>query len=142
MNLSTFSGLITSCTCSTKLIFSPEVYQERRVILLYFAPFAPVAQLDRVPGYEPGGRGFKSCRARQTNQEVRKRGQAPLFHLSEISPSFLQCISTLSGFFSLNGVGFSQRRAKSWEPARIWVCSAWRWPSVSERGLLRFWPSP
>src|SRR5262245_50047238 len=28
-------------------------------------PFAPVAQLDRVPGYEPGGRGFKSCRARQ-----------------------------------------------------------------------------
>jgi hypothetical protein len=32
--------------------------------LLYFRPFAPVAQLDRVPGYEPGGRGFKSCRAR------------------------------------------------------------------------------
>ena len=26
--------------------------------------FAPVAQLDRVPGYEPGGRGFESCRAR------------------------------------------------------------------------------
>src|SRR5688572_17035996 len=32
--------------------------------------FAPVAQLDRVPGYEPGGRGFKSCRARQTNERV------------------------------------------------------------------------
>ena len=27
---------------------------------------APVAQLDRVPGYEPGGRGFESCRARQS----------------------------------------------------------------------------
>jgi hypothetical protein len=27
--------------------------------------YAPVAQLDRVPGYEPGGRGFDSCRARQ-----------------------------------------------------------------------------
>ncbi len=26
---------------------------------------APVAQLDRVPGYEPGGRGFDSCPARQ-----------------------------------------------------------------------------
>ena len=26
---------------------------------------ALVAQLDRVPGYEPGGRGFESCRARQ-----------------------------------------------------------------------------
>ena len=38
--------------------------------MLYFAPFAPVAQLDRVPGYEPGGRGFKSCRARQTNERV------------------------------------------------------------------------
>ena len=30
--------------------------------------FAPVAQLDRVPGYEPGGRGFNSCRARQISQ--------------------------------------------------------------------------
>ena len=27
---------------------------------------APVAQLDRVPGYEPGGRGFESYPARQT----------------------------------------------------------------------------
>ena len=26
--------------------------------------FAPVAQLDRVPGYELGGRGFESLRAR------------------------------------------------------------------------------
>jgi hypothetical protein len=26
---------------------------------------APVAQLDRVPGYEPGGRTFESCQARQ-----------------------------------------------------------------------------
>ena len=29
------------------------------------APHAPVAQLDRVPGYEPGGRTFESCQARQ-----------------------------------------------------------------------------
>ena len=27
---------------------------------------APVAQLDRVPGYEPGGRGFESYPAHQT----------------------------------------------------------------------------
>ena len=26
---------------------------------------APVAQLDRVPGYEPGGREFESLQARQ-----------------------------------------------------------------------------
>ena len=32
---------------------------------LYNAPsHAPVAQLDRVPGYEPGGRAFESLRAR------------------------------------------------------------------------------
>ena len=27
--------------------------------------YAAVAQLDRVPGYEPGGRGFESCQPRQ-----------------------------------------------------------------------------
>ena len=32
------------------------------------APRAPVAQLDRVLGYEPRGRGFESCRARQSRQ--------------------------------------------------------------------------
>src|SRR5216683_4200654 len=37
---------------------------------------APVAQLDRVPGYEPGGRGFKSCRARQI--QTLKAGTAGL----------------------------------------------------------------
>ena len=31
---------------------------------------APVAQLDRVPGYEPGGRRFESFRARQHYQRV------------------------------------------------------------------------
>src|SRR5687768_12195909 len=29
---------------------------------------APVAQLDRVLGYEPRGRGFESCRARHENK--------------------------------------------------------------------------
>ena len=27
-------------------------------------PYAPLAQLDRASGYEPGGRTFESCRAR------------------------------------------------------------------------------
>ena len=31
---------------------------------------APVAQLDRVSGYEPEGREFESLRARQTQQRV------------------------------------------------------------------------
>jgi hypothetical protein len=30
--------------------------------------FAPVAQLDRVPDYESGGRTFESCRVHQSNQ--------------------------------------------------------------------------
>ena len=29
-----------------------------------FASYAPVAQLDRVSGYEPGGYEFDSCQAR------------------------------------------------------------------------------
>lgn len=32
--------------------------------------FAPVAQLDRVPGFEPGGREFESLRVRQYFQGV------------------------------------------------------------------------
>ena len=31
---------------------------------------APVAQLDRVSGYEPEGREFESCRARQLIQRM------------------------------------------------------------------------
>ena len=31
---------------------------------------APVAQLDRVSGFEPGGREFESLRARHKNQRV------------------------------------------------------------------------
>ena len=32
---------------------------------LFVGLCAPVAQLDRAPGYEPGGREFESLRARQ-----------------------------------------------------------------------------
>src|SRR5262245_39172656 len=44
----------------------------------YNARLAPVAQLDRVPGYEPGGRGFKSCRARQFTHESGLQRCSPL----------------------------------------------------------------
>ena len=38
----------------------------KTLITLYNRPLnAPVAQLDRVPGYEPGGRAFESLQARQ-----------------------------------------------------------------------------
>ncbi len=31
--------------------------------IILASKYAPVAQLDRVPGYEPGGHTFESCRA-------------------------------------------------------------------------------
>ncbi len=34
--------------------------------------YAPVAQLDRVPGFEPGGREFESLRARYINHTFLK----------------------------------------------------------------------
>ncbi len=37
---------------------------QRTPILFASQFYAPVAQLDRVPGYEPGGREFESLRAR------------------------------------------------------------------------------
>jgi hypothetical protein len=38
-----------------------------QLCVVIFAPrIAPVAQLDRAPGYEPGGREFESLRARQS----------------------------------------------------------------------------
>jgi hypothetical protein len=45
----------------------------RRDLLIIRASLAPVAQLDRVPGYEPGGRGFESCRAHQEKQRLRQK---------------------------------------------------------------------
>ncbi len=40
---------------------------------------APVAQLDRVPGFEPGCRGFESLRARQANQAPAVAWMEPRF---------------------------------------------------------------
>ena len=39
---------------------------------------APVAQLDRAPGYEPGGREFESLRARQLIKNLSLASQGPL----------------------------------------------------------------
>jgi hypothetical protein len=46
---------------------------------------APVAQLDRVLGYEPRGRGFESCRARHTFRGLHKL--QPLVISARASPS-------------------------------------------------------
>ena len=37
------------------------------------SPLAPLAQLDRASGYEPGGRTFESCRAHQPSLTIRAK---------------------------------------------------------------------
>ena len=44
----------------------------------WFYP-APVAQLDRVPGYEPGGREFESLRAHHLRQKSQQASLAGFF---------------------------------------------------------------
>ena len=67
---------------------------------------APVAQLDRVPGYEPGGREFESLRARQATKKL-TLGWAFLLHetprgVSKTPDSHFQCgrelTKTVPGF--------------------------------------------
>ena len=57
---------------------------------------APIAQLDRVTGYEPVGRGFESLSAYQTNKGIPKR----------VSP-YLFCTSCRKGLEELNAVRMS-----------------------------------
>jgi hypothetical protein len=38
-------------------------------VTFLFSTIAPVAQLDRAPGYEPGGREFESLRAHQSHEK-------------------------------------------------------------------------
>ena len=49
---------------------------------------APVAQLDRVPGYELGGREFESLRARQLNQGLTLFLNYPLNFLARLLRDF------------------------------------------------------
>ena len=51
-------------------------------------PFAPVAQLDRVPGYEPGGQRFESSRAHHTDSLDISRG---CFFMGAILPVLGSC---------------------------------------------------
>ena len=49
------------------LFFINPLTQAEHVMIML--GLAPVAQLDRVPGYEPGGRRFESFRARQNTEK-------------------------------------------------------------------------
>ena len=49
---------------------------------------APVAQLDRVPGFEPGGREFESLRARHFSMS-NLSGVALLFSIIEVQINYM-----------------------------------------------------
>ena len=53
--------------------------------------FAPVAQLDRVPGYELGGREFESLRARQTSEGC--FGTLFIFRTPRVAASETRCVT-------------------------------------------------
>ena len=55
---------------------------------------APVAQLDRVLGYEPRGRAFESLRARQTRTKLGTSSEVPIFFatIADFSAAQLPCI--------------------------------------------------
>ena len=65
-------------------IFSRQSFGIFATICIIPTSHAPVAQLDRVPGYEPGGRAFESLRARHTN-----RKGLPFFGRPFLFPKFL-----------------------------------------------------
>ena len=85
--------------------------------MLYFALSAPVAQLDRVPGYEPGGRGFKSCRARQTTQGTSEKGLRAPFSFVRISSEGVELMT--KKVKESSGAFFQNLRPKflDWRPA-------------------------
>lgn len=63
-------GLITACSQGVEIARQPLPVQGAYGNI---RPVAPVAQLDRVLGYEPRGRGFNSCRAHHYFKGLRKR---------------------------------------------------------------------
>ena len=51
-------------------------------------PFAPVAQLDRVPDYESGGRTFESYRARHIQKEPHPMDGAFLYPVGPVEATY------------------------------------------------------
>ena len=51
-------------------------------------PFAPVAQLDRVPDYESGGRTFESYRARHILKEPHPTDGAFLYPVGPVEATY------------------------------------------------------
>ena len=88
--------------CGSSIIVGLAEYGTARSARCYNPPApdtAPVAQLDRVPGYEPGGRRFESFRARQISN-IGGHLRPPLFLANrqlEINRQFGN-IFHLSGF--------------------------------------------
>src|SRR5207342_3792775 len=79
---------------------------------LHNSASAPVAQLDRAPGYELGGREFESLRARHTNKKADAKASAFLFGRAKrrgVRPNSQRCRARLL----LKGATTSDRCARS-----------------------------
>ncbi len=69
MGIITKSGKRLAGSNKQMIYFCSRIYLQRMVE--YFC--APVAQLDRVPGFEPGGRRFESCRGHHEIVKMNRR---------------------------------------------------------------------
>ncbi len=76
-----------------------ELTRTDRVQILRGLP-APVAQLDRVPGYEPGGRGFESSPARQPPASAMRK---PRRHVSRQPPGTSATLASPAGYATITG---------------------------------------
>src|SRR5690606_36252116 len=103
-------------------------WRENAIVFVFTAP---VAQLDRVLGYEPRGRGFESCRARQ-NKPVSWALQYAGYEPDAIA----------SGSFCLRGLRVRRPpRARSRRKSCACHRTAWirPWLSCADRSSFSGW---
>ena len=83
---------------------------------------APVAQLDRVPGYEPGGREFESLRARHYWNEKAQSTSSLTgpFHSNSAAPraSFVVRVAT-TRWWSVSSTTRARRSGKRYRSPRV-----------------------
>jgi hypothetical protein len=77
------------------------------------SPFAPLAQLDRASGYEPGGRTFESCRAHQSFP--RRNVEATALRRSHfvLAPPVLPCDARILSIWTSVGSSIKNSGSRS-----------------------------
>ena len=101
-------------------------------------PFAPVAQLDRVPDYESGGRTFESYRARHIQKEPHPTDGAFLYPVGPVEATypFVRSVSAESNDEPKGLKRRRQRRFKSSYRARP-ILKGYTKSLIQRMGLFR-----